>query len=230
MLWSALYLMATVCAAAQPGELALIGYYQQGVCPPDVAVTMNVNHGCFDGGVPSVDCRKYNYACSSTQMKATHLELTTTQGPCYTYAWKWHCTQRAMEHCHNHLWCDPRATCNATVPSCACQGNLTSSGDECVCPSSHYARNVTGQYTCVALTPPCVAPQYEVTAPTETSDRVCLTSLSTTTAVPTVASEKEGWDTWFVLGVVGIVALCLIAIACVAYLCFKKPNRVCVRP
>ena len=203
--------------ALNTGDLALVGYYYQGVCPPDPSPSPDVASGCFHGGTPSVDCRQENSFCPSTQIEAISLQSETRPGPCSAFTWRWYCAEEALVHCVDHVWCDPLALCNASAATCTCQGNLVSiDHGRCGCGPKHFlsgieasvdASNQWTNYSCEPVTECNATRPIEVAAPTATSDRVCVTSTTTTTS-QTPSTDLEHWYTVsLVLSIaVGVVA------------------------
>ena len=220
--------------AFNTGDLALIGYFYQGVCPPDPVPSPDVASGCFHDGTPSVDCRQENLLCPSTQIQAVTLQSETQPGPCTAFTWRWYCTEEALVHCANHLWCDPLALCNASVPSCTCQGNLVSlDHNRCGCDPDFYRApiaepyaNSAGQwtnYSCEPVTECNATLPIEVAAPTPTSDRVCA---ATTTTTPPPSTDR---DDWYSVSVVLLVAIgiALVVLVTMGARNYKSHGSVC---
>lgn len=229
--------------AFETGDLAQIGYYYQGVCPPDPLPSADVASGCFHGGTPSVDCRQENVLCPSTQVQAITLQSETRPGPCTAFTWKWYCTEEALVHCVDRLWCDPLALCNASAATCACQGNLVSqSHGRCGCePTDYLARvdipisNGAGQwtnYSCEPLTQCNATYPIETSAPTLTSDRACAAEETSTTKLTTLTTPPPpsvDTDHWYNVSIGVIIVLALIAAGVVGYSVrnYRRDGSVC---
>lgn len=198
--------------------LDLVGRVQYGPgCVSDNATIVSL--ACYNDTVPSVQCRALNSDCPSTQMVAHTLSSTNTPG-CVGLVWTWTCAPRTLTHCVDNVWCDPRADCNETVKACTCRNNLTQTVDDaCECEGGHY---ISSEDTCLPLTPVCEAPYFEQSAPTATTDRVCVTPAPT-----------APWDnsndvdrTWFYVAIALIVVMGLmlvgIGVCCCRWFCNER--------
>lgn len=224
---SLLLLLAPALAAADRTTSAGVG-----AC----AASLDVPPGCYDGLTPTAGCREVDPNCTATnQTHADTLTVSVDSGPCIVYTWRWSCTDDVLVHCVGNLWCSPAAACNATASTCTCLGNLTANGTACGCDPGFYADNVT----CRAVRPGCAGGEFEVAAPTPTTDRACATHGPTAgptqtpttqpTAAPTPAptaaptelapagsNDGDGgeWVLWVVIAVIALVVLVFVGVVC----------------
>jgi hypothetical protein len=232
-------LAAPAALALNTGDLALIGYFYQGVCPPDPSPAADVTAGCFSAGIPSVDCRQENMLCPSTQIQAISLLTDTNPGPCSVFTWRWYCTAERLVHCVAHVWCDALALCNATAATCTCQGNLSSLADgACGCGADHYlgalaapyadAEGKWTNYSCFPLSTCTAGDPVEVAPPTSTSDRQCAPATTAPTTTPSVDND-HGNPVWYGIAVALLViaALVIFVFGTLAYRNYRDSDTVC---